>query len=124
MNFEHYRAALSDLPGVEFMPEASWGRSTRWLTCLTLDPDAFGADRTDVIERLAEENIEARPVWKPMHRQPVFEAFDCVGGGVAEDLFEKGLCLPSGSSLNVEELDRVAGLVRDACGAGPHPAGS
>lgn len=115
-NFEHYRASLGELPGVAFMPEAPWGRSTRWLTCLTLDPEEFGADRNEVIERLTAENIEARPVWKPMHRQPVFQDFGCVGGQVAEDLFTRGLCLPSGSALTVEQLDRVAGIVRDAHG--------
>jgi pyridoxal phosphate-dependent aminotransferase EpsN len=118
-NFERYHEALADLPGVAFMPEASWGRATRWLTCLTIDADEFGADRTQVIDRLAEENIEARPVWKPMHLQPVFEEFGCVGGEVAADLFARGLCLPSGSALTAEQVDRVVGIVRDTHFAAP-----
>lgn len=116
-NFEDYETSLGDLPGVAFMPEAPWGRSTRWLTCLTIDPDEFGTDRTTVIERLSSENIEARPVWKPMHRQPVFRDVECAGGDVADDLFTRGLCLPSGSALTSAQRARVVKIVRDACGA-------
>ena len=94
------------------MPEAPWGRATRWLTCLTIDPDAFGADRERVRLALEAENVEARPVWKPMHRQPVYAAYEAVGGAVADKLFERGLCLPSGSSLTSEDRERVVGLVR------------
>ncbi|HEY0970448.1 MAG TPA: aminotransferase class I/II-fold pyridoxal phosphate-dependent enzyme [Gemmatimonadales bacterium] len=111
-NFEYYREALGDLPGLTFMPEAEWGRHTRWLTCLTLDPDAFGADREDVRLALAADDIEARPVWKPMHLQPVFAGYESVGGEIAEGLFERGLCLPSGSNLLEEELERVVAGVR------------
>lgn len=111
-NFEYYREALEDLPGIEFMPEARWGRHTRWLTTLTIDPFEFGTDREKVRESLEIEEIEARPVWKPMHRQPVFDRFESVGGSVADDLFDQGLCLPSGSNLTVEELERVVTAIR------------
>jgi pyridoxal phosphate-dependent aminotransferase EpsN len=111
-NFEHYRSALAELPGVEFMPEAPWGTHSRWLTTLTIDPDAFGADREAVRLALEAENIEARPVWKPMHLQPLYAAAECVGGRVASDLFRKGLCLPSGSALTTADLDRVGEIVR------------
>ncbi|NMO16601.1 aminotransferase class I/II-fold pyridoxal phosphate-dependent enzyme [Pyxidicoccus fallax] len=111
-NHAYYVSALSSLPGVTFMPEAPWGRHTRWLTTVTLDPARFGADREAVRLALERENIEARPVWKPMHLQPVFSAFPCRGGQVAEDLFEHGLCLPSGSNLTREELARVVEVVR------------
>jgi pyridoxal phosphate-dependent aminotransferase EpsN len=94
------------------MPEAPWGRHTRWLTTLTIDPEAFGADREAVRVALERENIEARPVWKPMHLQPVFASFDRRRGGVAEDLFRHGLCLPSGSNLTRQELERVVEVVR------------
>ncbi len=110
-NFDFYRNALGDLPGVEFMPEADWGRHTRWLTTLTIDPAVFGADRETVRLALEAENIEARPVWKPMHLQPVFRDFEAVGGRVAEDIFERGLCLPSGSDLNESTLERVVRTV-------------
>ncbi len=106
-NFEIYACALSHLPGIEFMPEAAFGRATRWLTCLTIDPVAFGADREQIRLALAEEHIETRPVWKPLHLQPVFANCECIGGAVAEDLFARGLCLPSGSNLTNEDLERV-----------------
>ena len=99
------------------MPEASYGRSTRWLTCLTLDPAAFGATREDVRLALEAENIEARPVWKPMHLQPVFEGCRMRGGAVSERLFDLGLCLPSGSSLTEADRERVIGIVRGCCRA-------
>jgi dTDP-4-amino-4,6-dideoxygalactose transaminase len=111
-NFEYYREALGDLPGLEFMPEAPWGRHTRWLTTLTFDPAAFGADREAIRLALEVENIEARPVWKPMHLQPVFAGCELIGGGVADEVFDRGLCLPSGSNLTTNDLDRVIAVVR------------
>jgi dTDP-4-amino-4,6-dideoxygalactose transaminase len=104
-NFEIYQQALGNVPGIEFMPEAAFGRATRWLTCLTIDPTAFGADREQVRMALAQQHIEARPVWKPLHLQPVFADCECIGGAIAEDLFERGLCLPSGSNLTTEDLE-------------------
>jgi dTDP-4-amino-4,6-dideoxygalactose transaminase len=110
-NFAFYEAALSKLPGIKFMPEALWGRHSRWLTCLTVDPEEFGRDREAVRRDLEAANIEARPVWKPMHLQPVFEGCECVGGRVAEYLFERGLCLPSGSNLNTMDLERIVDVI-------------
>lgn len=110
-NFAVYQQALGNLPGIEFMPEAAYGRATRWLTCLTIDPDAFGADREQIRLALSEQQIEARPVWKPLHLQPVFAECDRVGGAIAEDLFKYGLCLPSGSNLTMEDLDRVIAAI-------------
>lgn len=115
-NFEFYRAALGDLPGLEFQPEAPWGRHTRWLTCILIDPSEFGADREEVRLALESENIESRPVWKPMHLQPLFQGHECVGGQVAEDLFNRGLCLPSGSNLTIEDLERVVEVIRRCAG--------
>ncbi|MGE6758320.1 DegT/DnrJ/EryC1/StrS family aminotransferase [Corallococcus interemptor] len=111
-NFDFYVEAFRDLPGIQFMPEAPWGRHTRWLTTLTIDPEAFGADREAVRVALERENIESRPVWKPMHLQPVFASFERRRGGVAEALFRHGLCLPSGSNLTRQELERVVEGVR------------
>lgn len=113
-NFEFYYKALADLPGIQFMPEAPWGRHTRWLTTLTIDPDKFGADRETVRLALEEANIESRPVWKPMHLQPVFQGYERFGGEVAKELFEHGLCLPSGSNLTEDDLQRVVDVIR-AC---------
>lgn len=111
-NFDYYYRHLSDLPGIEFMPEAPWGRHTRWLTTLTIDPETFGASREDVRLALEAANIESRPVWKPMHLQPVFRQYEAIGGTVAERLFRDGLCLPSGSQLTEEELSRVVEVIR------------
>jgi dTDP-4-amino-4,6-dideoxygalactose transaminase len=113
-NFEFYQNALSDMPGITFMPEAGWGRHTRWLTTLTIDPRRFGADREQVRLAMEAENIECRPVWKPMHLQPVFAGCATYGGRVAERLFVDGLCLPSGSNLTGAEADRVVQAFRAA----------
>lgn len=111
-NFEAYQRDLSDLPGIAFMPEAPWGRSSRWLTVITVDPAAFGSDREAIRLALEAENIEARPVWKPMHLQPVFRGAEVWGGDVARGVFERGLCLPSGSSLEEADRQRVVAIVR------------
>ena len=127
------------------MPEPEWSRANRWLTVILITPEEFGADREEVRLALEAENIEARPVWKPMHLQPVFQSADyadytdfkgqvsrevarageresgkrkaqekiqhyparVIGGEVAEDLFERGLCLPSGTAMTEEDLERV-----------------
>jgi dTDP-4-amino-4,6-dideoxygalactose transaminase len=115
--FDRYLEGLQDLPGVEFMPEAPYGRSNRWLTSLTIDPGLFGADRETVRLALEAENIESRPVWKPMHMQPVFAGARMLGGAVSERLFRDGLCLPSGSSLSPDDQDRVISIVRQSCRA-------
>ena len=109
--FERYRDRLAGLPGLDFMPEAPYGLSTRWLTCLTLDPASFGADREEVRLELERHDIEARPVWKPMHLQPLYRDCPVVGGAVSAGLFERGLCLPSGTAMSEADVDRIAELV-------------
>jgi pyridoxal phosphate-dependent aminotransferase EpsN len=111
-HFDYYQKTLGGLPGVEFMPEAAWGRCNRWLTCLTIDPAVAGLDREKVRLALDKENIEARPVWKPLHLQPLFASAPRWGGAVSAELFERGLCLPSGSNLSDAERARVAEIVR------------
>ncbi len=110
-NFESYKSALGAQPGITFMPEIEGGRSTRWLTCLLVDPAAFGAAREDIRLHLESLNIEARPVWKPMHLQPIYRDHPAVGGAVSAHLFEYGLCLPSGSSLTAADRERVVAAV-------------
>ncbi|MDR0648618.1 MAG: DegT/DnrJ/EryC1/StrS family aminotransferase [Synergistaceae bacterium] len=114
--FARYREALGDLPGVSFMPEAPNSRSNRWLSTLTIDPGVSGTTNLDVIDALAAENIESRPVWKPMHMQPVFAdaKYYRHDGDESRRLFETGLCLPSGSNLSQEEQSLVIRLVRGA----------
>jgi pyridoxal phosphate-dependent aminotransferase EpsN len=109
--FDTYQEALGTIPGFSFMPEAPYGRANRWLTTLTVNPAQCGFTRDDVLNILTSQNIEARPVWKPMHMQPVFKA--CAyyphfkNRSVCEDLFERGLCLPSGSNLSKKDQQRV-----------------
>lgn len=105
--FSRYSKALRDVPGIRFMPEADYGFATRWLTCLTIDAAAFGAEPEAVRLALEAQNIESRPLWKPMHLQPVYTGAPSYGGAVSESLFRRGLCLPSGSSLSAGDQDRV-----------------
>jgi dTDP-4-amino-4,6-dideoxygalactose transaminase len=106
-NFDLYREALGAVAGISFMPEADYGRASRWLTVMLIDPDEFGATAEDVRRQLEAADIEARPIWKPMHLQPVYAGARVVGGAVAEHLFARGLCLPSGSALTSGEHARV-----------------
>lgn len=106
--FERYVAALGSLPGLHFQDEASWGTHTRWLTVCYLDGDAGArVSPLDLVATLGALNIEARPVWRPMHTQPLFAGAPVVGGAVAERLYRMGLCLPSSSSMTHAEQDRV-----------------
>lgn len=114
--FEKYRDALSNVDGLEFMPEAVFGRSTRWLTTLTIDPVRCGVAAGDMVDILAEANIEARQVWKPLHLQPLFKECDYyphdLDNSVSDGLFKNGICLPSGTNMADDELDRVIQCVR------------
>lgn len=110
--FERYRTALSELDGVHLAPGSPVGRSTRWLSCLLVD-DAAPFDIHDVLAGLDAENIEARPLWKPMHQQPAYENCEVIGGAVADDLFARGLSLPSGSNLGEADQQRVVDALVD-----------
>jgi len=94
------------------MPEAPYGRSNLWLTVILITPEEFGADREQVRLALGAENIEARPIWKPIHLQPVFKGCCVRGGSVSEDLFSRGLCLPSGTQMTEEDLNRVVNVIK------------
>ncbi len=127
--FEYYKKAFAEVPGIEFMSEALYSRSSRWLSVISITPEIFGVDREYVRLALEDENIESRPVWKPMHMQPVFQngnniaGYDkttslkkiyknrVIGGEVAEDLFMRGLCLPSGTAMKEEDLNRIITII-------------
>lgn len=111
-----YRDAFADLPGFALMPQASWGRHTNWLSVFLLDPTKLPVSRDEIVAALGRDNIEARPVWKPMHLQAFYRDAPRFGGEVAQDLYERGLCLPSTSSMSVSEQDRVIDSVRRAVG--------
>ena len=108
---DRYRELLDGVSGITFMPEAPYGTTNAWLTCIVVDPGAFGADREAIRLALEAEDIEARPLWKPMQLQPVFASHRSFGGDVSARLFERGLCLPSGSSLTDADQDRVVATV-------------
>jgi len=114
--FERYRQVLRGIEGISFMPEAEYGRSNRWLSVMTIDPDLCGAFRDDLIESLEKENIESRPVWKPMQLQPLYKDHRYhshrEGISVSARLFEQGLCLPSGSNLSVVEQSRIIEIMQ------------
>jgi dTDP-4-amino-4,6-dideoxygalactose transaminase len=112
-NFDIYRKAFKDFPGISFVDEPEGYFSNRWLTTILVDPNENGGiTREDIRLALLEENIESRPLWKPMHLQPVFKEFPFYGNGTSEKLFKQGLCLPSGSNLTEEDLERVVKCVR------------
>ena len=111
--FEHYRQALSR-PGITFMPEPDGYRSTRWLTAITIDPVLSGTDREKIRLSLLEKGIEARPLWKPMHLQPLYAGAPYHGNGFDSRIFDQGLCLPSGSDMTEEQQDEVIRVFRKA----------
>ena len=109
-----YRAALASIEGVEFLPEVA-GENC-WLSCILLDEMRLGVGTNEIREHLEAHNIEARPVWKPMHLQPVYAGCRTIGGAVAEELFRRGLCLPSGSSLSEGAQQRVINAIFETPG--------
>ena len=112
-----YRDAFSDISGITLMPQATYGLHTNWLSCFLLDEPILGLSRDKLINLLDKANIESRPVWKPMHLQPLFKQCKCFGGEVSEDLFLRGVCLPSSSSLTNDDQLRIVNTIRNAVGA-------
>lgn len=112
--YDYYKNALKDYSFIEFMPVADFGTPNYWLTCITIKSDAL-VKPIDIINALSKENIEARPIWKPMHLQTVFIEYpffgSCNKGSIAEDIFNRGVCLPSGTTLTDDELNRVVGVI-------------
>lgn len=107
--FEYYKKELAQLNGIDFMPINDWNEPNYWLSVIILN----GKIRPiDIMEALEKENIESRPVWKPMHMQPFFADYDYIGGDVSESLFENGVCLPSDTKLTDDDLDRVVSIIK------------
>lgn len=107
--FEFYKRELGELEGIEFMPSNEWDEANYWLSSMTLNGQVRPID---VMEALEKENIESRPVWKPMHMQPFFEKYDFIGEGISEKLFENGVCLPSDTKMTDEGLERVVKIIK------------
>ncbi len=111
-----YAEALADVPGVALQPEATWGTHSRWLTVFSIDPAVQPVAPAEIVRALETDNVESRPVWRPMHTQPMFEGAECVGGAVSEELYARGICLPSSSSLSDGEQERVIAALRRVLG--------
>ncbi|MFW5996741.1 MAG: DegT/DnrJ/EryC1/StrS family aminotransferase [Lentisphaeria bacterium] len=109
--FQAYRERLGGHTGINFMPEAAYNRSSRWLTPILVDPGKTGTDNTTLLNALTDANIEARPIWKPMHLQPVFQNNRVVGGQISENIFDHGLCLPTGTAMSEDDIDRVCKII-------------
>lgn len=107
--YQFYKKHLKDIPGIRFMPENDFNRPNYWLSAITLNGEL---QPNDIIEALENENIESRPLWKPMHLQPMFAEYDFVGGNVAERLFKTGICLPSDTKMTEEDLQRVVNVIK------------
>jgi dTDP-4-amino-4,6-dideoxygalactose transaminase len=107
--FEYYKRTLGDLAGIGFMPVNEWNEPNYWLSVITLTGDVRPIE---VMEALEDENIESRPVWKPMHMQPFFSKYDYIGGKISEFLFENGVCLPSDTKMTDADLERVTKVIR------------
>ncbi len=113
--FEKYRTALADVGCLKWMPEPDWSYSTHWLTACTINSAVTQVTGSSLIQKLSQEMIEARPIWKPMHLQPVFASCGYFSHGedsVADELFRQGICLPSGSNMTEAQLDRICGVIR------------
>lgn len=112
-NYAFYEKSIGDLPGIHFVEDRDGAFSNRWLTCILVDPSKSGGVSREIIRvALEAENIESRPLWKPMHMQPIFADAPFYGDGTSERLFDQGLCLPSGSNLTQDDLDRVVLNIR------------
>jgi len=107
--FEFYKRELGHLTGINFMPVNAWDEPNYWLSCITLNGKV---KPLDIIEALQAENIESRPIWKPMHLQPVFGKYDYIGANIAESLFENGVCLPSDTKISEDELNKIVGIIK------------
>ena len=114
--FMRYETALNAVDGVSFAEEMAYGRHSRWLSVMLLNKNRCGISSEEMRLTLEAANIESRPVWKPMHLQPVFKDARMIGGAVCESIFAKGLCLPSGSSMTDDDVDEVIGVVKKALG--------
>jgi len=115
--FDTYKSELGSIPGVGFMPEAEFGKSNRWLTVMTLDPETIKKNPFELVDYLEEQNIESRPVWKPMHLQPLFEGKKYYtheeNRSISDMLFKTGICLPSGTAMTERDLQRVIDAIRE-----------
>ena len=112
INYDFYVNKLGSIPGISFQPQAEGSFSNRWLTAILFDSKEIKISSTEIINELNKENIETRPLWKPMHLQPIFNDAPFFGDGLSEKYFKSGLCLPSGSNLKIDELEKIVDNLR------------
>ena len=115
--FDYYKNSLDFIEGINFMPELKDSKSNRWLTTLTIDQDIIKVTPLELIKTLEKENIEARPIWKPMHLQPLYKSYDFISlnnEDISGKLFLNGICLPSGSQLKLSEQDYIIDILIDS----------
>ena len=118
--FEYYKRELENLEGIEFMPINDWNEPNYWLSCISISEkchserseESHSVKPLDIMEALEKDNIETRPIWKPMHMQPYFEEYDFIGEGVSEKIFESGVCLPSDTKMTDEDLNRICEIIK------------
>lgn len=109
--FNYYKNNLENYKYLKMMPKHDWHTPNYWLSCLFIENKNLKP--IDIIEALEKENIESRPIWKPMHMQPYFKKYDFIGNGVSEKIFEKGICLPSDTKMTDVELNKVVNIIKD-----------
>jgi len=109
--FDFYKSELEELNGIKMMPINDWNKPNYWLTCITMNGKVKPAKIMDALEA---ENIESRPVWKPMHLQPFFEKYDFIGTKVSEKIFNTGICLPSGTQMADDDLNRIVKIIKQS----------
>jgi dTDP-4-amino-4,6-dideoxygalactose transaminase len=110
--FDYYKNKLGNLPGIRFQPQPPDTFSNKWLTAITIDKNLSGTDREQIRIAFEKDNIDSRPLWKPMHLQPVFKSAPNYTNGVSEKLFKDGLCLPSGTNISESDLERICKIIR------------
>ena len=109
---QYYKDSIGNLSGISFQPESEDTFSNKWLTTILINKKESPIDKEKIILAFKKENIDARPLWKPMHMQPVFSDALSYTSGVSENLFDRGLCLPSGTNLAYSKLDRICSIIR------------
>ena len=107
--YQYYKSHLGSLNGIDFMPQNEWDQPNYWLSCIILSGDVRPIE---IMEALEKDNIESRPIWKPMHLQPFFEGYDYIGSNVSEVLFNNGVCLPSDTKMTNDDLERVCEIIK------------
>ncbi|MPM29814.1 putative pyridoxal phosphate-dependent aminotransferase EpsN [bioreactor metagenome] len=107
--YEHYKKELHGKAGIQMMPVHDWNKPNYWLSCISLHEEL---KPLDIMKALDAENIESRPIWKPMHMQPFFKGYNFIGEGICEKIFENGICLPSDTRMDDNDLEKIVAIIK------------